>query len=172
MMSSNIKMPSQRLSISPVLDQVMGICEPVLESMGFECVHVEMSGGSGRKILRFFIDGPDGVMLGDCTRVSRQLSAVLDVDDPLSGAYRLEVSSPGLDRPLGRLLDFERHVGEEVSLVTAEALDGRRRWKGQLKGVKNQSVMLRVDGNDIEVPFELITKANIHFDYESALQKG
>jgi ribosome maturation factor RimP len=158
--------------MSPALAKVMGLCEPVVNNMGFDCVHVEMGGGDGRNVLRFFIDGPDGVTVSNCSRVSRQLGAVLDVDDPISGAYTLEVSSPGLDRPLGRFLDFERFAGDLVSLVTSEALEGRRKWSGEISGIRENLVMLSVDGNDIEIPFEMITRANIQFDYESALQQG
>jgi len=158
--------------MTPALTRVMGLCEPVVQSMGFECVHAELGGGGGRGVLRFFIDGPDGVTVSDCTGVSRQLSAVLDVEDPISGAYTLEVSSPGLNRPLGRFQDFERFTGDQVSLVTAEALDGRRKWSGLISGIRDNLVMLNVDGEDVDIPFDMISRANIEFDYESALKQG
>lgn len=118
------------------MDQaLLKLLEPVVESVGYELVHVEFVQGPDA-VLRIYIDAPGGIELDDCGKVSREVSAVLDVEDPLPGAYHLEVSSPGLDRPLTKPEHFERFAGEKVKLTLHEARDGgRRKFTGTLSGI-------------------------------------
>jgi ribosome maturation factor RimP len=127
-----------------------------------ELVHVEARRESGGMILRLFIDREGGVTLDDCARVSRQVSAELDADDPLPGRYTLEVSSPGLDRPLSKDRDFQRFSGQTVRIVTAAPLDGQRHFKGRLNGLAEGSVhVVLEDGREIAIPREMMTSARL-----------
>ena len=111
-------------------------------ALGFELVNAELTGFARRPTLRVYIDGPQGVKIDDCAAVSRQLSAILDVENPLPGAYTLEVSSPGLDRPLVKLDDFRRFVGETVKIRLRQPVVGRKNFTGRLMGVAGEQLML------------------------------
>lgn len=136
-------------------------------ALGFELVDAELTGSTRRPTLRVYIDGPRGVTVGDCADVSRQLSAILDVENPLPGTYILEVSSPGLDRPLVDLKDFRRFSGETVKVKLHQALAGRRNFKGRLEGVSGEHVVLELNGMDggnkerIELDFSNIERAKL-----------
>lgn len=146
-------------SIQQRLEDLLG---PVVASLGCELWGLEyLPQGKHRAILRIFIDKPEGVGVEDCENVSRQSSSVLDVEDPISGEYVLEVSSPGMDRPLFKLEQFTLSIGEKASVRLRIAFDGRRNFKGLLKGVENDEVVLEADGEEYLLPFELIDKANI-----------
>jgi ribosome maturation factor RimP len=134
----------------------------VVEPMGYECVGVEhdVGGGSGA-VLRVYIDHADGIGLGDCEAVSHQLSGALDVDDPIAGQYDLEVSSPGLDRPLFELEHFRRFEGARARIRLVEKLDGRRRFDGRLAGTEGDAVLLSVDGTRVALPFDRIESARL-----------
>jgi len=145
-----------------VLRQVGPKLERIVEFAGMELVHVEARRESGGMILRLFIDREGGVTLDDCARVSRQVSAELDADDPLPGRYTLEVSSPGLDRPLSKDRDFQRFSGQTVRIVTAAPLDGQRHFKGRLNGLAEGSVhVVLEDGREIAIPREMMTSARL-----------
>jgi len=145
-----------------VLRQVGPKLERVVEFAGMELVHVEARRESGGMVLRLFIDREGGVTLDDCARVSRQVSAELDVDDPLPGRYTLEVSSPGLDRPLSKDRDFQRFSGQTVRIVTAAPLDGQRHFKGRLNGLAEGLVhVVLEDGREIAIPREMMTSARL-----------
>lgn len=145
-----------------VLRQVGPKLERVVEFAGMELVHVEARRESGGMVLRLFIDREGGVTLDDCARVSRQVSAELDADDPLPGRYTLEVSSPGLDRPLSKDRDFQRFSGQTVRIVTAAPLDGQRHFKGRLNGLAEGSVhVVLEDGREIAIPREMMTSARL-----------
>ena len=134
--------------------------EPTVTGLGYELVDLEhRSGANG--LLRVYIDTPQGVGLGDCEKVSEQVSAVLDVEDPVSGEYTLEVSSPGMDRPLCKIEQFVASAGQKASIRLRVAFDGRRNFKGLLKGVEGDEVVLEIDSEEFLLPFELIDKANI-----------
>ena len=140
---------------------VQAIIEPVVTSLGYELVGAEflIQGQSG--LLRVYIDAEDGIQMKDCTRVSHQLSGVLDVEDVIKGKYQLEVSSPGLDRPLFTTEHFERFQGHKARLKLTVPLEGQRKFKGTLKGVKNDQVILEVDGKEIPLSLNAIDKANL-----------
>ena len=119
--------------------------------------------GSKDSVLRIFIetDTEKGIDVEDCARVSRQVSSILDVEDPITGEYHLEVSSPGLDRPLFSLAQYQAYVGSIVSLRLRVPFDGRRKFKGQLVGVENDDIVVRVDQEEYLLPIDLIDKGNI-----------
>ncbi len=135
---------------------------PVVESMGYELVGVEFSGGSGYGTLCVYIDHKDGVNLDDCANISHQISGILDVEEPIQQAYNLEISSPGLDRPLFKLEDYQRFSGQAVKIKMAIALDGRRNFKGVLQGVVEPNLIeIEVDGEVYRLPLADIGKANL-----------
>ena len=121
------------------------IVEPVAQDLGLELVRLRLMGGQ-HPTLQIMAQKPDGSMeVDDCARLSTAVSAVLDVEDPITDAYTLEVSSPGIDRPLTRLKDFEVWAGNEVKIETTEAIDGRRRFKGMLQGTEGDEVLLEIE---------------------------
>ena len=121
------------------------IITPVIEDMGFELVRVRLMGGN-TKTLQVMAERPDGgIEVDDCAQISNALSATLDVEDPLEDAYTLEVSSPGIDRPLTRLKDFDTWEGYEAKLETSEMIDGRKRFKGQLQGTEGSEVLIEIE---------------------------
>lgn len=135
--------------------------EPGIRALGFELVDVEFTTAGGRNTLRVYIDGPKGITVDDCATVSRQASAVLDVEDPIPEAYTLEVSSPGLDRPLVKRADFERYAGETVKVRMSEAVLGRKNFKGTLVGVEGDAVLVDVDKERYSLPLARIERARL-----------
>ena len=143
------------------LDGLREMLEPGIRTLGFELVALEYSPEGGRNVLRVYIDHPNGITVDHCATVSRQVSAVLDVEDPIPEHYVLEVSSPGLDRPLVKREDFERYAGETVKLRLHEALDGRKNFKGLLVGLDGDSVIVEVDQEQYRVPLTRIERARL-----------
>lgn len=137
------------------------LLKPTIESMGFELWAVEYMPAGRHSTLRLFVDKESGITVDDCADVSRQVSAVLDVEDPIDAAYNLEVSSPGLDRPLIKKEHFERYQGKTVRLRTATAILGRKKFKGPMTQVSDEGIVVEVDGELYEIPFDLIDKANL-----------
>jgi ribosome maturation factor RimP len=137
------------------------LLEPGVSAMGFELVDVEMAGSHHSPTLRVYIDGPRGVNVDDCARVSRQLSALLDVEDPLPGQYTLEVSSPGLDRPLVKPEDFRRFVGETVKVKMQQPVLGRRNFSGRLVEVAADHVVVEVDKEIFNLAFDDMERARL-----------
>ena len=131
------------------------LLEPALAAMGFELADIDAHFGR-RGLLRLFIDREGGVTIEDCQRVSEQIGAFLDVEDPLPGSYVLEVSSPGFDRRLRKLAHFERFKGENAKVELRDALDGRRRFTGKLVGVEGSEVLLEVDGDLLLIPIRSV----------------
>lgn len=135
--------------------------EPGVRALGCELVDVEYTAAHGRNVLRVYIDHPQGVTVDHCARVSRQVSALLDVEDPIPEAYVLEVSSPGLDRPLVKREDFERYAGEVVKVRMLEAVQGRRNFKGTLVGIEGEVVLVDVDKERFSLPMKHIERARL-----------
>ena len=136
--------------------------EPVVESMGYKLVGVEFSGGDNHGTLRVYIDRENGVSIDDCANISHQISAILDVEEPIQQAYNLEVSSPGVDRPLFKVADFERFSGQRVKIKMSTGLNGRRNFKGVLQGViDSRFIEIEVDGEVFQLPLTDIGKANL-----------
>lgn len=137
------------------------LIEPTLARMGYELWGCEYHGRGRRALVRVYIDKPDGVTLDDCKRVSHQLSGLLDVEDPVRGSYTLEVSSPGLDRPLLRPEHFERCAGQEVRVRLTQPVDGRRNFTGELKGLDAGQVLVEQDGIIHALPLDVIERARL-----------
>lgn len=137
------------------------IITPVIEGMGFELVRVRLMGGKTH-LLQIMADRPQGgIEVDDCAAISTAISAVLDVEDPIVDAYTLEVSSPGIDRPLTRLKDFEAFEGYEARLETAELIDGRKRFKGVLAGVEGDEVLINIAEGTIGLKFDWLSDAKL-----------
>ena len=151
-----------------ILGKVRAIAEPLAEGEGLELVDAELGGGhGGRTVLRLFIDRKDGaqaVSLDDCSGFSRVVSTALDVEDPVQGAYDLEVSSPGLERPLRKPEHFQKYAGQRVKVKTFGPIDtagARKSFTGTLLGLSGDQVRIDVDGPVFDVPLSQISKANI-----------
>lgn len=140
--------------------------QPVIEGLGYELWHLELVGSGSNRTLRVYIDGPDGVELADCEAVSREASAALDVSDPLSGEYRLEVSSPGLDRPLISGEHFLRFVGSTATVRMYKPVDGHRRFTGVIRGMADDELRLDCDGEEFRLPYSAIAKARLVPEFE------
>ncbi len=139
----------------------MGLLEPELTGTGYELVDVELRLGGRDGLVRLYIDHPDGVTLDDCERVSHQVSALLDVEDPIPGHYMLEVSSPGLERVLRTREHFQRFAGERVKVELASLVDGRRRFTGTLLAVDRNDIVLEVDGESLRLPLDGVERAHL-----------
>jgi len=140
--------------------------EPVVSGMGFDLIEIEHFPNPKHGVLRLFIDKPvgsevEGIVIEDCSAVSRQISALIDVEDPIKGKFNLEVSSPGLDRPLRRLQDFQRFTGSQVKLKTVMPMDGQRNFKGRLLKASEESVVIETDSEELTLPMSAIDKARI-----------
>lgn len=135
---------------------------PTVEAMGYSLVRVQILGRS-RPRLQIMAERTDGeaMLVDDCAALSRAVSAVLDVDDPIQGAYTLEVSSPGIDRPLVRLADFDRFSGFEAKIEMVLAINGRRRFQGRLLGTDGETVRLRMDDAEVLLPYADIRRAKL-----------
>lgn len=144
------------------IGRIEQIITPSVEAMGYEVVRVQMSGGV-RAILQIMAERADGapMTVEDCADISRSVSAVLDVEDPIKTAYTLEVSSPGIDRPLTRAKDYERFAGFEAKLETRVAVDGRKRFKGMLKGVEDGLVCIDTEQGAAKLEFDNILRAKL-----------
>ncbi len=147
--------------VSSKLEQLQALLAPVVEALGYECWGLEYMSQGRHSLLRIYIDHANGVLVEDCEKVSRQVSGVLDVEDPISSEYTLEVSSPGMDRPLFTLEQFAKHAGELVKIKLRSPYEGRRNFQGPLRGVEEQDVVVLVDDHEYLLPIDLIDKANI-----------
>lgn len=146
------------------------LLEPVVEAMGYELVLLEYSPHRGSAVLRLFIDATGGVTLGDCEKVSREVEGLLDVEDPIPQNYRLEVSSPGLDRPLVKPEHFERFKGAVAKLQLIAPRDGRRKFEGVLRGMAGDRVVVETkDAGTVELALPEIERARLVPDYEKEL---
>lgn len=141
--------------------RLAGLVAPVIEDLGFELVRLRLM--SGKKVtLQIMAERPEGgIEVEDCAKISTEVSATLDVEDPISGDYTLEVSSPGIDRPLTREKDFETWYGYEAKLETSEMIDGRRRFKGKLHGVEDGEVLIEIPEGIIGLKFDWLSDAKL-----------
>ena len=141
------------------------LLDPVAESVGYEIVRLRLMGGAEQRRLQIMAERPDGDMnVEDCARLSRAISEIMDAADPIAGEYTLEVSSPGVDRPLTRLKDFDTYAGLEVRIELDRVAEGRKRFKGELAGVEDGQVGLNLEGEDdttVYFPFEWIVDAKL-----------
>ncbi|MDJ0886681.1 MAG: ribosome maturation factor RimP [Desulfobacterales bacterium] len=144
-----------------VAARVTRLAEPVCRDEGLELVYVQYRREAHGRVLRLFIDKAGGVSLDDCTRISRQLSDILDVNLEDIGPYHLEVSSPGADRPLGKPEDFERFQGHQATIRTLQPINGRKNFKGTLKGISADGVCLVGDNDETVIPWEKISIARL-----------
>ena len=142
--------------------KLLELIEPAVTGLGYEFVGAELLGQGKATVLRVYIDAEKGILVGDCSKVSHQISGVLDVEDPINGQYALEVSSPGLERPLFTLEHFSKFVGSVVKLELRQStLEGQRKFTGDIIEVVNDTVHLHVDEEEVEIPFALIKKARL-----------
>jgi ribosome maturation factor RimP len=141
--------------------QLVEMIGPVVEAMGYELVGIEYLQQGRYSQVRIYIDKDRGISLADCEAVSHQVTGILDVEDPVQGAYNLEVSSPGLDRPLFTLEQFRRYTGQEVKLNLGDKIDGRRKYTGKIATVGDDHVVIESDGNEISIPADMIRQARI-----------
>lgn len=148
-------------------EAIQSIIERVTTREGLELVHWELVGPRNQSVLRIYIDKEGGVTHGDCELVSHQVGTLLDVEDLFPGHYLLEVSSPGVDRPLFKRADYERFAGSRVKIRTQAPINGQRNFRGRLKGIDGDVVRLEAEqpGGEVEIDFANITKANIEFEF-------
>ncbi|HED16146.1 MAG TPA: ribosome maturation factor RimP [Gammaproteobacteria bacterium] len=154
--------------MSRLPDKLEDIIGPVITAMGYEFVGAEFTKSSKNSVLVVYIDSEDGIQLEDCTRVSHQISGVLDVEDPIPGHYSLEVSSPGMDRLLFKAEHFERFAGHRARVKLYAPQDGRKKFTGELLGLEGQDVLLSVDGETCRLPVNAIEKARLVPEFQSA----
>ena len=142
---------------------VTELIDATIQALGLELWGVELLQQGRFSLLRIYIEREEGVTIEDCEKVSRQVSALLDVEDPIAGEYTLEVSSPGVDRPLFTAEQYEQYVGSEVNLKMRRPLDGRRKFKGKILKVSEDTIGLLVEGTEHDLEFSAIEKASIVF---------
>ncbi|MFO7529412.1 MAG: ribosome maturation factor RimP [Marinobacter sp.] len=148
--------------MSAKLKQLEDLLRPIVEGLGYEFWGIEFRSRGQHSLLRVFIDDAEnGIAIDDCEKVSRQISGVMDVEDPIQTEYTLEVSSPGMDRPLFRLEQYEAFVGHQVQIRLRMAFEGRRKFQGLIKGVEGDDVVVVVDDHEYLLPFDSIEKAHI-----------
>ena len=161
----NKKDPRQQaaamLSYKKFLAIVNRLVEPVCDAEGIELIHTEYQMESGGKVLRLYIDKPDGVGIDDCAAISRQVNDLLDIYLESDHRYRLEVSSPGSNRPLAKQEDFNRFKGQQVQIQSSRSIDGQKKFKGTLTHIKDGIVTLEIMEKSVAIPFEDITKARL-----------
>lgn len=145
-----------------IVQKITSSIEPSLAAMGYGLVQVRLNDGR-KKTLTVIAERSDEAPMAveDCVEISRTVGALLEVEDPISGAYDLEVCSPGLDRPLTRLADFTRYAGNEARIETYVPIEGRRKFRGMLRGAEGETITMQVDGTDMRIPFSGIRNAKL-----------
>jgi ribosome maturation factor RimP len=151
-------------------DHLVDLIEPIVEGLGYECVGIEYNPHPQHGMLRIYIDSEQGILLDDCTKVSHQLSGMLDVEDPIPGEYQLEISSPGEDRPFFKLSQFQTFIGSTVMVNLFKPIDKRRKITGQIQSVEGDDVVLQEGDQTFRVAFSAMSKARLVPDY--LLKKG
>lgn len=153
------------MSSEKVLDAVEELIDPILQDQGCELVDLEYLQESGRWVLRIFADLPGGITLDDCARLSREIGDLLDIRDIIDHEYVLEVSSPGLDRPLRKAGDFEQAIGKRVKIATHTPIEGRRNFLGLLETFKEDTLQVAVDQHVFQIPLHAVRKANLVYEF-------
>ncbi len=151
------------------IKMIHALASEVADDCGYEIVDINLSGSGKRVILRITLDKEGGITLDDCEVFSRRLEGLLDVEDPLKGPYTLEVSSPGLDRPLKRINDFKKSIGKLVRIITKERINNQTFFVGRLEDVRDSSIILSTTKKgavpeEVAIPYNLITKANLEVE--------
>jgi len=142
-------------------EHLVNLIEPIVEGLGYECVGIEYNPHLQHGILRIYIDNENGILLDDCTKVSHQLSGMLDVEDPIQDNYQLEVSSPGADRPFFKLSQFQQFVGSTITVNLFTPVNKRRKITGLIKKVENDIITLQEGNQAFDVPFKAMSKARL-----------
>ena len=149
-----------------VASKIEEIARRVAEPEHIEVVQVEVLGGGNNRVVRIFIDKPEGISHADCELVSQQAGTILDIEDVVPGHYTLEVSSPGLERKLLKIADYERFQGKKARITLREPVDNQRNWEGTLGGTREGLIRLEANGGKtLEVPFAQVEKANLKFEW-------
>lgn len=152
------------------IDRLNSLLKPLVEDLGYEFVGVEYLSNPKNRLVRIYIDRPEiGIGVDDCERVSHEVSALMDVEEPVSGQYTLEVSSPGLERPLFEPAHFQRFAGEQARIVMHVPIEGRRKFKGRIVRADEDVVVLEVDGVDCELPLGGVHRATLAPDLDALL---
>lgn len=155
-----------RVKNMDLASQIQSITKELVEAEGLELVHVEYNSKGAAPLLRVYIDKTGGVTLGDCQRISKHLGVLLDVEDFIPQRYVLEVSSPGIERPLFNPSDYERFSGKEVRVALSEKIDNRKNFTGQIRGVAEGYVVLECQGETYRIPLDKIKRANLTYSFE------
>jgi len=151
--------------LKKLLDRISGIAEPILSNEGMELVEIEYRRESKGWVLRLYIDKERGVTLDDCTRISQEVGRSLDVEDFISTPYTLEVSSPGLARPLKKEKDFMKYCNQRVRVKTFDPIGNRRQFKGKLLGASENRIEIEIDRESFQIPLSNVAKANLEIDW-------
>ena len=160
--------------MDPTVARIWQLAEPVAANEGMEIVDIELrpEGSRSGRVLRLYLDKSGGPTMDDLSRVSRELSSLLDAHDVVAGAYTLEVSSPGINRPLTRPEHFQRFLGKRVRVRTRELVQGRRSFIGPLLDVSAEQIVISQDGKACEIPFTIIEKSNYEHDWSAEHAAG
>ena len=159
------------MATTDVDDQIWALTQEVVSDLGYELVDIELTGNRSRRVIRVYIEKPEGILLADCVAVSRKLGERLDEEDVIENSYRLEISSPGIERPLRKIQDYERYVGHQVRIRLKGRLKGKRKIAGKLDEVEDNIVRI-ISQHGEKVSFSLadIAKANLDVDWDKEFQ--
>jgi ribosome maturation factor RimP len=149
--------------MNDIKNKVIRLAKQVADKQGVELFDIELL-GKGKLLLRVIIDKEGGVTLDDCEKLSKNLGAIMDVEDPLPGPYTLEISSPGLDRPLKGIMDYEKNTGKLARVVTVEKIENQNFFIGRIIKIDKQNIKLLVNAREIDIPFEKISRAKLEVE--------
>jgi ribosome maturation factor RimP len=151
-------------------EHLINLIEPIVEGLGYECVGIDYNPHQHNALLRIYIDNEKGILMEDCTKVSHQISGIMDVEDPITANYQLEVSSPGDNRPFFKLIQFERFIGSTVDINLFSPIEKRRKIRGLIQKVEGDTLFLQDQNQQFEIPFTALSKARLVPEY--LLKKG